>query len=374
MSRTLVFDRSDRRADQLLRREHQRERADPAERDRRVRVPASAPGSRPTTSSTPSRTSLSRSRTPVRTWSAASRAYRFAENISGGSGGILPAVASTSPSCYSVRRVLLGGSGDRRGAQDQRGRGPLPGSPDGPVTHAVRGRPEQRRTATSRAPGVRQDSSRPRRDAPLSGPPCAALSLCLAGRAPRSTAETPVLPPAPAGRGSPPALRAGRARPVVSDRRRGYAGHAGRRRFAVPWLVARDRDRCSVLSAGQPGRARLSPGRPWRARMPAWNDLFQAYGNLSGAWSGGDGAQSLAAAGRQHHVVLRRHLPRRSRSRRGPGRRPLRGWRTTAPCCTATAIWARPTRQLPSLFGYQRHRRLHLGWPAAALSDATRTS
>jgi hypothetical protein len=46
-----------------------------------------------------------------------------------------------------------------------------------------------------------------------------------------------------------------------------------------------------VLSAGQPG-----PGITGTATArpdTAWDALFQGYGNLSGAWSGGDGAQSL---------------------------------------------------------------------------------
>lgn len=46
-----------------------------------------------------------------------------------------------------------------------------------------------------------------------------------------------------------------------------------------------------VLTAGTPG-----PGITGTATArpdAAWDGLFQAYGNLSGAWSGGDGAQSL---------------------------------------------------------------------------------
>jgi hypothetical protein len=46
-----------------------------------------------------------------------------------------------------------------------------------------------------------------------------------------------------------------------------------------------------VLTAGKPG-----PGITGTATArpdAAWDGLFQGYGNLSGAWSGGDGAQSL---------------------------------------------------------------------------------
>jgi hypothetical protein len=47
-----------------------------------------------------------------------------------------------------------------------------------------------------------------------------------------------------------------------------------------------------LAGVGRPGPA--TAGRSSHA-VPdtAWDDLFQAYGNLSGAWSGGDGAQSL---------------------------------------------------------------------------------
>ena len=48
-----------------------------------------------------------------------------------------------------------------------------------------------------------------------------------------------------------------------------------------------------LLSAGQPGSESAFAGTAAARPDAAWNALFQAYGNLSGAWSGGDGAQSL---------------------------------------------------------------------------------
>jgi hypothetical protein len=48
-----------------------------------------------------------------------------------------------------------------------------------------------------------------------------------------------------------------------------------------------------VLSASQPGPPAGFSGTAVARPDTAWDDLFQAYGNLSGAWSGGDGAQSL---------------------------------------------------------------------------------
>jgi hypothetical protein len=48
-----------------------------------------------------------------------------------------------------------------------------------------------------------------------------------------------------------------------------------------------------LLSAGQPGPESAFAGTAVARPDAAWNALFQAYGNLSGAWSGGDGAQSL---------------------------------------------------------------------------------
>jgi hypothetical protein len=46
-------------------------------------------------------------------------------------------------------------------------------------------------------------------------------------------------------------------------------------------------------SAGRPGSESAFAGTAAARPDAAWNALFQAYGNLSGAWSGGDGAQSL---------------------------------------------------------------------------------
>jgi hypothetical protein len=48
-----------------------------------------------------------------------------------------------------------------------------------------------------------------------------------------------------------------------------------------------------LLSAGRPGPESAFAGTAVARPDAAWNALFQAYGNLSGAWSGGDGAQSL---------------------------------------------------------------------------------
>jgi hypothetical protein len=48
-----------------------------------------------------------------------------------------------------------------------------------------------------------------------------------------------------------------------------------------------------LLSAGQPGSESGFAGIAVARPDAAWNALFQAYGNLSGAWSGGDGGQSL---------------------------------------------------------------------------------
>ena len=48
-----------------------------------------------------------------------------------------------------------------------------------------------------------------------------------------------------------------------------------------------------LLSAGRPGSESAFAGTAVARPDAAWNALFQAYGNLSGAWSGGDGAQSL---------------------------------------------------------------------------------
>ena len=45
-----------------------------------------------------------------------------------------------------------------------------------------------------------------------------------------------------------------------------------------------------LAGVGQPGPV---AGTAVAHQDSAWDDLFQAYGNLSGAWSGGDGAQSL---------------------------------------------------------------------------------
>jgi hypothetical protein len=45
----------------------------------------------------------------------------------------------------------------------------------------------------------------------------------------------------------------------------------------------------SVIGPGAPGFTGTATARPDNA----WDNLFQGYGNLSGAWSGGDGAQSL---------------------------------------------------------------------------------
>jgi hypothetical protein len=47
-------------------------------------------------------------------------------------------------------------------------------------------------------------------------------------------------------------------------------------------------------SASRPGSESPFAGTAAARPDAAWNALFQAYGNLSGAWSGGDGAQSLA--------------------------------------------------------------------------------
>jgi len=48
-----------------------------------------------------------------------------------------------------------------------------------------------------------------------------------------------------------------------------------------------------VLSAGQENPGPAFAGTATTRPDTAWDDLFQAYGNLSGQWSGGDGAQSL---------------------------------------------------------------------------------
>jgi hypothetical protein len=48
-----------------------------------------------------------------------------------------------------------------------------------------------------------------------------------------------------------------------------------------------------VFSASGPGPRSAFAGTATVRPDTAWDDLFQAYGNLSGAWSGGDGAQSL---------------------------------------------------------------------------------
>jgi hypothetical protein len=48
-----------------------------------------------------------------------------------------------------------------------------------------------------------------------------------------------------------------------------------------------------LLSASRPGSESAFAGTAVARPDAAWNALFQAYGNLSGAWSGGDGAQSL---------------------------------------------------------------------------------
>jgi len=46
-----------------------------------------------------------------------------------------------------------------------------------------------------------------------------------------------------------------------------------------------------LAGTGQPGP--VPTGTAAARPDPAWDGLFQAYGNLSGAWNGGDGAQSL---------------------------------------------------------------------------------
>lgn len=48
-----------------------------------------------------------------------------------------------------------------------------------------------------------------------------------------------------------------------------------------------------VLTAGQPGPRSGFAGTATARQDTAWNALFQGYGNLSGQWSGGDGAQSV---------------------------------------------------------------------------------
>jgi hypothetical protein len=48
-----------------------------------------------------------------------------------------------------------------------------------------------------------------------------------------------------------------------------------------------------VHRASSPGPEPFLTGPNIARPDPAWDGLFQAYGNLSGAWSGGDGAQSL---------------------------------------------------------------------------------
>jgi hypothetical protein len=48
-----------------------------------------------------------------------------------------------------------------------------------------------------------------------------------------------------------------------------------------------------LRSASRPGSESAFAGTAVARPDAAWNALFQAYGNLSGAWSGGDGAQSL---------------------------------------------------------------------------------
>jgi hypothetical protein len=48
-----------------------------------------------------------------------------------------------------------------------------------------------------------------------------------------------------------------------------------------------------VHRASSPGPEPFLAGPNIARPDPAWDGLFQAYGNLSGAWSGGDGAQSL---------------------------------------------------------------------------------
>ena len=48
-----------------------------------------------------------------------------------------------------------------------------------------------------------------------------------------------------------------------------------------------------VLSAGPQAPVTGYTGTAAARPDTAWNDLFQGYGNLSGAWSGGDGAQAL---------------------------------------------------------------------------------
>lgn len=46
-----------------------------------------------------------------------------------------------------------------------------------------------------------------------------------------------------------------------------------------------------LAGVGRPGP--VTAGTALAEQDTAWNNLFQAYGNLSGMWSGGDGAQSL---------------------------------------------------------------------------------
>lgn len=48
-----------------------------------------------------------------------------------------------------------------------------------------------------------------------------------------------------------------------------------------------------ALSAGGPGPGAAFTGTAAVRPDLAWDDLFQAYGNVSGTWNGGDGAQSL---------------------------------------------------------------------------------
>jgi hypothetical protein len=48
------------------------------------------------------------------------------------------------------------------------------------------------------------------------------------------------------------------------------------------------------LAAEQPGKQSPFTGTAQTRPDTAWDNLFQNYGNLSGAWSGGDGAQALA--------------------------------------------------------------------------------
>ncbi|HEU5392440.1 MAG TPA: hypothetical protein VFV73_41785, partial [Streptosporangiaceae bacterium] len=49
----------------------------------------------------------------------------------------------------------------------------------------------------------------------------------------------------------------------------------------------------AVFFATRPGSSPGYTGTATVRQDAAWNALFQGYGNLSGAWSGGDGAQSL---------------------------------------------------------------------------------